>query len=156
VQQDHARRARRGKRVGHVAVFVALAVVPVLALNSLAAATPGSHGGSGDARPGLTDSQRQCLAERGVTAPSRGSAGGPALTPEQRSELRAAGRACGVRGTRARPGSRALTDEQRECLSEQGVGGPPQSTEDRAALRSAAEACGLPARGHHGGPGAAI
>ena len=100
VQQDNVRRAGLGKRLGHLALFVALAVVPVLALNSLATATPGSEGG--DARPGLTDAQRQCLAEQGVTVPDGSAADGrSALTREQRRELRQAGRACGVRGMRA-------------------------------------------------------
>jgi hypothetical protein len=155
VQQDSVRRAGLGKRVGNVVLFVALAVVPVLALNSLATATPtsdggGSSDGDGDARPVLTDAQRECLAERGVSIPDRsGAETRSALTREQRRELRQAGKACGVRGMGKGQGEGVLTDAQRQCLTEQGVTVPPQSAEQRAALRAAAEACGLPAGGHH-------
>ena len=146
MQQDSARRAGRlGKRVGHVALFVALAVVPVLALNSFASAAPGSEG-DGRARPALTDAQRQCLAEHGVDQDA-------APTREQRRE---AAQACGLQANRLRPGMRTLTDEQRTCLAQQGVTLPPQTAEQRAALRAAAQTCGLPARGHHHGPGATI
>jgi hypothetical protein len=149
VQQDSARRAGLGKRVGNVALFVALAVVPVLALNSLATADTSSDGG-GDARPGLTDAQRECLAERGVSIPDRSGAETRfAPTREQRRELRQAGKACGLRGMGKGQGKGVLTDAQRQCLTEQGVTVPPQSAEQRAALRAAAEACGLPAGGHH-------
>ena len=57
---------RLRKRVGHVALFVALAVVPVLAFNSLATAASASDGGSdptAGARPGFTHEQRQCLTD---------------------------------------------------------------------------------------------
>ena len=154
MQQDSARRAGLAKRVGHVVVFVALAVVPVLALHSLATATPTSDGGASDAgadaRPGITDAQRECLAEQGVSVPDRsGAEGRPALTREPRRELRQAGRACGLRGLRPGRGPRVLTDDQRQCLTEHGVTVPPRSAETRAALRAAAEACGLRAGGHH-------
>ncbi len=145
------------KRIGNVALFVALAVVPVLALNSLATATPTPDGGT-DPRPGLTDAQRSCLAEQGVTLPAPGSQGeAPALTQEQRKELRKSVKACGLRGPRV--ALRRLTDEQRQCLADQGVtlpgalgdGSRPQmSAEARDSLRQAALACGLPARGHRG------
>jgi hypothetical protein len=160
VQQDSARRVGLGKRVGHVALFVALAVVPVLALNSLATATPnssaGGEGAGGRARPALTDAQRQCLADQGVTVPDRGDAGeGIAITREERHALRDAARACGLRG-HAGPGMRALTDAQRQCLTDQGVTARPESAEQRAALRSAAETCGLTKGGHRKGPNGTI
>ncbi len=139
------------KRIGHVALFVALAVVPVLALNSLATADTGT-----DPRPGLTDAQRSCLAEQGVTLPTPGGQSEvPALTQEQRKELRKSVKACGLRGPHV--ALRRLTDEQRQCLADQGVTPPgtsgngtrPQvSAEERDSLRQAALACGLPARGH--------
>jgi hypothetical protein len=145
VHEDRIIGGRLRKRVGHVALFVALAVVPVLAFNSLATADTGSDGGSDPtgARPALGDTQRQCLADQGVTLPSRTSSDGkPPLTREERRQLRAASEACGLRGLRARPErglARGLTDEQRQCLADQDV---PR--------RQAAEACGLPAHGHHG------
>ena len=142
------------KRIGHVALFVALAVVPVLALNSLATADTGT-----DPRAGLSDPQRTCLAGQGVTVPAPGSQGEqPALTQEQRQELRKAIKACGLRGPHL--ALRHLTDEQRQCLADQGVTlpGPGErgqvTVDQRASRREAAIACGLPERGHHGAGGA--
>jgi hypothetical protein len=144
--------------------FVALAAVPVLALNSLATAdtgagAAGADGGTG--RPGLADTVRQCLAEQGVTPPARPADGTrPTLSPEQRQALRQAAAACGLP---LRPGARfrpPLTDAQRQCLAEQGVTLPARpadgirptlSPEQREALRQAAAACGLP--GHRPGAG---
>jgi hypothetical protein len=154
VHQDSIVRARLGKRLGHVALFVALAVVPVLALNSFATAETGadSHAVASDAR--------ECLAEQGVTVPTPGTAGErPFLTLEQRQALRAAARTCGIAGGWPRVALRPLTDEQRQCLVDRGVTLPrpsadgvrPQIAGDqRAALRAAAAACGLPARGERG------
>jgi hypothetical protein len=143
------------KRMGHVALFVALAVVPVLALNSLATATPRPDGGT-DPRPGLTDEQRSCLAEQGVSLPAPGSQSeAPPLTPEQRKDFRKSVKACGLRGPHV--AFRQLTDEQRQCLADQGAtlpgalgdGTRPQlSPEARDSLHEAALACGLPERGH--------
>jgi hypothetical protein len=149
VQQDSAHRAGLGKRVGHVALFVALAVVPVLALNSLATADTAAK-----ARPALTDAQQQCLAGHGVSVPDGAAATGIPVTREERHALRAAARACGLRG-RADAGMRALPDEQRECLAEHGVSAPPRSAEQRDALRAAAETCGLTKGKHSRGPDAA-
>ena len=139
-------------RMGHVALFVALAVVPVLALNSLATAAGGT-----DPRPGPTDAQRACLSGQGVTLPSPGSQSErPALTQEERKDLRESARACGLSGPRR--ALRQLTDEQRQCLADLGVTPPTRPTEgtraqvsaeQRDALWGAALACGLPARGHH-------
>lgn len=94
--------------------FVALAALPVLALNSLA--------GAAAPPPQLTDAQKQCLADHGVTLPAR-PASGSGTEPASRS------------GTEPADGSRPeLTQEQRD------------------ARRQAAEACGLPVgpRGQHG------
>jgi hypothetical protein len=166
VHEDRIIGAHLRKRLGHVALFVALAVVPVLAFNSLATAASASDGGSGSgaARPGLSDAQRQCLADQGVALPTRSSSDDPPpLTREQRQQLRSASQECGVRGMKARPLAgglaRGLTDAQRQCLTDQGVSVPEPSTdgarpsvsaEQRDALRQAAETCGLSARGHHG------
>ncbi len=157
MHQDRASRARVTKRMGHVALFVALAVVPVLAFNSLATADAGT-----DPRPGPTDVQRQCLADRGVTLPTPGTAAErSSMTDEQRKELRKAVKECGLRGPHV--ALRQLTDEQRQCLTDQGVTPPapgsngvrPQvSADQRDALRQAALSCGLPDRSHHDRGGA--
>lgn len=152
VHQDSSIRRRVTTRMGHVALFVALAVVPVLALNSLATADTGT-----DPRPGPTDAQRACLSGQGVTLPTPGSPSErPALTQQERKDLGRSAKACGLRGPHRT--LRQLTDEQRQCLADLGVTPPtrptdgtrPQVTaEQRDALWGAAVACGLPARGHH-------
>ena len=144
------------KRIGHVALFVALAVVPVLALNSLATATPTPDGGTDPRPPGLTDAQRSCLAEQGVTLPAPGSQSeAPALTQEQRKEFRKSVKACGLRGPHvaAPPADRRAAPVPgrpgRDPSRPSGDGTRPQvSAEQRDALRQAALACGLPERGH--------
>ena len=168
VRHDRIISSRLGRRLGHLALFVALAVVPVLALNSFATADTGTDPAAGSGgRTGVTTAQRECLAGQGVTLPTAGSGGErSSLTTEQRQALLAAARACGLHGPWLRFSARDLTDAQRQCLAEQGralllpgadgsrsaVAG--ESRVDlrarlRADLRAAAEACGL------AGPGAA-
>jgi hypothetical protein len=145
----------------YVVGFVALAVVPVLALNSLATANPGAGSATEGSPPrgahGITDAQRQCLTEHGATLPARAADGArPALTPDQRNALRTAAQACGLpfRGRGVHWGRRAAL---RQCLTDQGVtlparaadGARPALTQDeRDALRRAAVACGLPLGRH--------
>jgi hypothetical protein len=162
-------RNRRGvkRTVVQVIGFVALAALPVLALNSLATADPSSGAGNGreastrPSPPQLTDAQKQCLADQGVTLPVKPADGSrPELTQEQRDALRQAREKCGLPTMLRRghgPGG-ALTDAQKQCLADQGVtlpvkpadGSRPELTqEQRDAMREAAAACGLPT-----GPGA--
>ncbi len=92
------------RTVVQVIGFVALAAVPVLGLNSLATAETGSGSGStestGSTRPSppqLTDAQKQCLADQGVTLPTKPADGSrPELTQEQRDALHQAAVACGL------------------------------------------------------------
>jgi len=103
----------------------------------------------------LTDEQRDCLAEQGITRPdSRPSAEERQALREQ---MREAAEACDIE--RPEP---LLSDEQRACLDEQGISRPdgrPSMAERRAfreQLRGAAEECGieLPLRSGRGhGPG---
>ncbi len=140
--------SRFRKRLGHALLFVALAALPVLALNSFATADTGAAGGGSRSRPGLTDTQRECLAEQGATLPSRDD--GPRdLTRDQRKALHEAAAACGLKGPRPRVALRQLTDDERACLAEHDAAlpGRPHGAEARAAFREAAEACGLPMRG---------
>jgi hypothetical protein len=101
VREKHGAR----RRLAYVVGFVALAAVPVLALNSLATADTGSGSYSpSELRPPhreLAEAQRQCLAAHGVTLPTRPADGTrPQLTPEQRDAFRQAFRqaaeACGL------------------------------------------------------------
>jgi hypothetical protein len=73
----------------HVAVFVALAVVPVLAVDTLAVA--------GGAKPGLDATQQQCLTDQGVSVSAASGHGKAGLTKEQRVKLKAAEQVCGLR-----------------------------------------------------------
>ena len=78
MHQDRDIRARVARRMGHVALFVAVAVVPVVAVGSPASATP-------------TGALRQCLADHGVTLPAAGSENAqPPRNDETRKALRKA------------------------------------------------------------------
>lgn len=91
------------RRVGIVAGFLALAAIPAIGLGAFAAADTGSGEASTAAgpvpnRPRLTDAQKQCLADQGVTLPARPAAGErPAMpTSDQIAALKAAAAACGI------------------------------------------------------------
>jgi hypothetical protein len=93
--------------------------------------------------------------------PAEGADPSPRVKPTgaERGAFRAAAEACGLperpaHPHRARP---ALTDDQRQCLADQGVTVPERPAEgadpstrvkptgaERGAFRAAAEACGLP------------
>ena len=168
------------RRVGIVAGFLALAAVPALGLSAFAAADTGTGATSGQptppAHPVLTDAQKQCLGEHGVTLPDRSTALQPGQqrtppTAQQREALQQAAQACGLPIPRLgahRPGGLGfgarppLTDAQKQCLAGQGVTLPgppadgtaaeppsPPTAEQRAALRQAATACGITIRGPH-------
>ena len=155
---------RASRTIGFVVGLAALAAVPALGLGAYAAADTSSGGSTPDGeaaatptatrpRHMLTDAQKQCLSDHGVTLPptSDTTGGRPQLSPEQRAALRTAAQECGIAlgGGRRAP----LTDAQKQCLSDHGVtlpptsdttGGRPQlSPEQRAALRTAAQACGI-------------
>lgn len=97
------------------------------------------------ARVHLTDEQKKCLADHGITRPLR------PLTKEKIAALKAAAKACDVklpnRGHR-------LTDDQKKCLADHGVTRPirPLTKEKIEALKTAAKACDikLPNRGNRG------
>src|SRR5262249_20414278 len=142
--------------IGLLAGFVALAALPALGLGAIAAAETSSDASESvpstpvRARLELSDAQKQCLADHGVSKPAPSSTGErPQLTPEQRDALRSALQACGVEFPRLRP---QLSDAQKQCLADHGVSKPaPSSTgerpqltpEQRDALRSAFQACGI-------------
>jgi hypothetical protein len=170
------------RRIGVVVGFLALAAVPTLGLSAFAAAADSATTGTGtEGQPGarpphpeLTDAQKQCLADHGVTLPIRPAAGSTGVAPvrptdEQREAFRQAAEACGLpiptgRGPGfAGPGGvrPALTDAQKQCLADQGVTLPqrpadgatgerpaPPTAEQRAALQAAAAACGITIPAH--------
>ncbi|MFM7615900.1 MAG: hypothetical protein ACKO72_00340 [Actinomycetes bacterium] len=88
---------------------------------------------------GLTDEQRQCLADAGVTRPE----GRPTL--QQLKAFAAAAKSCGV--SLRRPRTSVLTDAQRQCLTDAGITVPTTrpTAEQLAALKAAAESCGITA-----------
>ena len=99
-------RPRIRRRVVTVVGFVALGVVPVLGLHSLATADTGTAGSTDPPKTrSLSDEQRQCLADQGVTLPARpADATRPGISGEQR-----AASACRGRGLRSPP--RSAPDE---------------------------------------------
>ena len=98
-------------------------------------------------RPQLTDEQKACLEQAGVTKPAEGQR----PTDEQREAFEAAAESCGIdlpaRGPGG-PGHRPqLTDEQRQCLTDAGVEKPAKgerpTDEQRAAFEAAAAECNI-------------
>ena len=167
------------RKIGVVVGFLALAAVPTLGLSAFAAAadtsTTGTDGqpGARPPHPALTDAQKQCLADHGVTLPARPAADSTGERPapptdDQRAAFRAAAVACGLTvptgpgpGFAGPGGFRpALTDTQKQCLADQGVTPPqrptpgtgerptPPTAEQRAALQAAAAACGITLPAH--------
>jgi len=143
----------------------------VLTVGGLALVAPaaGAQTDSGDTqtqegaprqRPQLTDEQKACLEQAGVTKPAEGQR----PTDEQREAFKAAAESCGIElpaGGPGGPGHRGpeLTDEQRECIEGQGVEKPAKgerpTDEQRAAFEAAATECGidLPSRPQGGEAG---
>jgi hypothetical protein len=165
--------SRVGRTIGFLLGLVALAAVPVVGLGEFAVADSGASSGDDGAtagavrgRPALTDEQRQCLADHGVTPPTRPAEGSPrqSHTAADRETFRAAADACGLplperrSGLGGRP---VLTDEQRQCLADHGVTPrsrpadgserQPPSAAERDTFRAAAEACGITLRPPPGG-----
>ena len=97
------------------------------------------------ARLHLTDQQKQCLKDHGITRPLR------PLTKEKIAALKAAAKACDIKLPNL---GRRLTDIQKQCLKDHGITRPlrPLTKEKVAALKAAAKACDikLPNRGHRG------
>ena len=109
---------RTSRTIGFVVGLAALAAVPALGLGAFAAADTGSSGTSGfdpessatpvssGPRRMLTDAQKQCLSDHGVTLPQPPASGErPQFSPEQRDALRAAAEACGIEFRHPGPGT---------------------------------------------------
>lgn len=141
----------RAKRAGLLAALAVTAVALVAGLFALPAGAQEAAPEGG--RPRLTEEQRQCLADQGYERPLAGQL----RTREQREAFRAAAEECGIdlpdgafrRAARrhARAWWRNLTEEQRQCLRDQGLERPARgerpTAEQRQAFRDAAEACGI-------------
>ena len=114
---------------------LALAGLAVASFGSFAGAaddtTPSATAPDGTARPHpqLTDAQKQCLADHGVTPPQKPADGTRPTPPtdEQRAAHQAAAEACGLPargpGGPGGPGGvrPQLTDAQKQCLADHGV-----------------------------------
>jgi hypothetical protein len=150
------------RKVGIVAGFVALAALPALGLSAFAAADTGTAATSGQqgtrpSRPALTDTQKQCLADHGVTLPQHpsgietGERPAPP-TDAQRAAFHQAAAACGLPTPAVgadRPGLGGpgfagpggirprLTDAQKQCLADQGVTLPQRRSESEIGERPA-------------------
>ena len=109
---------------------------------SAASADAGHHRGG---RLNLTDTQKACLTDAGITKPE----GRP--TQAERDAFKAAAETCGITlPERNGIGRLNLTDTQKTCLTDAGItkpeGRPTQA--ERDAFKAAAETCGVtpPAR----------
>jgi len=125
---------------------VALAAGSVAIAVPAGAADSGTGGATGArARVHLTDEQRQCLTDHGVTRPIR------PLTKEKAQTIRDAAKACDIKlpNLRHRP---HLTDEQRQCLTDHGVTRPirPLTKEKAQTIKDAATACSITLPNHAG------
>ena len=148
----HARRPRVAR------YLVGIAAVPLLigVLAPLASAQTGNDPGpSGHPRMmvPLTDAQKACMAQHGVTLPTPGQKLPGPPTAAQLDAFRADAQACGLPTPKGPVQMVPLTDAQQACLSQHGVTlptpgqklpGPPTAAQ-RDAFRAAAQACGLPA-----------
>jgi hypothetical protein len=168
---DHGARHPRPSRIWAVAIgTVVVAGLAVVSFGSFAGAddtgsgTPGATAPDGSPRPHhapLTDDQKQCLANQGVTLPTKPADGTRPAPPTdaQREAFHAAATACGLPvgdgpGFGGPSGPRPmLTDDQKQCLADHGVTPParpadgtrpaPPTDAERQAFRAAAEACGI-------------
>ncbi len=106
----------------------------------------------------LTDEQRQCLEDAGITRP------GADATPEERQAAREAFRTaaetCGITLPDPHGPLADLTDEQKACLDAAGLTRPDRDATfeerkaAREALKAAAEGCGIELPERPAGPGA--
>lgn len=138
---------RRGVGVGAglvvlFALAVAIAFVPRLGAQEDGGEEAPGEGTTEEAPPprGLSDEDRACLEEQGVTLPeverdeNGRPTGRPDLSDEEKEALRDAAEACGIerpfphRGPGRLLGS--LSDEQRACLEENGVELPEVRTDE--------------------------
>jgi hypothetical protein len=146
-------RDRRAPRVAGLVATTLATLTLVVAFAPLAGAQTPDPGRPGGHLPRLTDAQKTCLTQHGVTLPAP-NAGQPPTPPtdQQRQAFETAATACGVQPPRPHPVQ--LTAAQRTCLTQHGITPPTPgsakptsepSAQQRAAFEAAAKACGLPA-----------
>ncbi len=131
----------------------ALALTGTLAAAPAGAADTAKHPSRHAAFAELTDAQKQCLSDQGLTRPTSRPTSRP--TQEQIKKLRSAAKECGIklpahpgRGDhRGQRGERfqQLTQEQRDCLTNAGLTRPEgrPTAEQFQKLRAAAAECGI-------------
>ncbi len=143
----------------------ALALTGVFAAAPAGAEEATKHPSRHGAFAKLTDAQKQCLEDQGLTRPTSRPTSRP--SQEQIKKLRAAAKECGIKlpahpgrgGHRGRGGERfqALTQEQRDCLTNAGLTRPEgrPTPEQFQKLRDAAAQCGIDIPARPGSPGGA-
>ncbi len=129
----------------------ALALTGVFAATPAGAADTSKHPSRQAAFAQLTDAQKQCLSDQGLTRPTSRPTSRP--TQEQIKKLKAAAKECGIklpahpgRGDHRGPGGEPqLTQEQRDCLTNAGLTRPEgrPTAEQFQKLRAAAAECGI-------------
>ncbi len=131
----------------------ALALTGVFAATPAGAADTAKHPSRHAAFAKLTDAQKQCLTDQGLTRPTSRPTSPP--SQEQIKKLKAAAKECGIklpahpgRGDHRGPGGeqfQQLTQEQRDCLTNAGLTRPEgrPTAEQFQKLRAAAAECGI-------------
>jgi len=132
-----------GRRAGLVMLASLALVGSVAGAAGAASDDTSAQGGRRHPHLRLTDEQKACLKEQGVTRLEPGAR----PTEEQREQMKAAAEACGIELARGPRHHLRLTDEQKACLKEQGVTrlepGARPTEEQREQMKAAAEACGI-------------
>ena len=142
-----------------------LATLAVASMGLVAGFAPAASAQTGDSttpaaearhRPHLqlTDAQKTCLEGKGIVKPEP-NADGTRVEPtdEQKAVFKAAAAECGIELPARGPGHHLnLTDEQKACLTDQGIEKPARgedgkrvkpTDEQKAAFKAAAAECGI-------------
>jgi hypothetical protein len=136
----------------------AVTAVGALVLASAPLAGAQTGGPDGPRPHQLTDAERTCLSQHGVSLPEPGQRPSSPPSDAQRQAFAAAAKACGLPAPPDHGGQmRMLTAAEQACLSQHGITPPqpgqkpptPPSDAQRQAFAAAAKACGLPGPPDH-------
>lgn len=161
----------KGRHSHRIAAFAVAALAGATSIGLLAPSASAQTDTSGNSdsstatrpeRPMLTDAQKQCLQDNGVTPPAKPADGQTRTEPTdaERAKRKAAFEACNIplpqhRGGQGHP---MLTDAQKQCLQDNGVTKPAKpadgqerakpTAEQRAKFEAAAKKCNIDLPAH--------
>lgn len=161
----------KGRHSYRIAAFAVAALAGATSIGLLApSASAQTDNGNTDTstqarpeRPMLTDAQKQCLQDQGVTPPTKPADGQTRTEPTdaERAKRKAAFEACNIPLPQHRPGGPGhpkLTDAQKQCLEDNGVTKPAKpadgqerakpTAEQRAKFEAAAKKCNIELPAH--------